>query len=248
MGTGDRVERYQAGERQAVWHELRELGTAVFADEHRDEAQAVCDAMARRARHNVELIVARLTEQGFRFHSNDRRQEPEVPHAPPGDEAEAVLGWLEAEFDAVPPALRSWLQIVGDVWLVGTHPDWPDAAGADPLVIEAEGSRYPDASIVDYFDDELDGWREWAEQDEDATAFVLPLAPDRLHKDDTSGGEPYGLILPATTVDGLFEGETTVPFVDYLDRAFRHGGFPGGPHSPAGERITSLLAADLLPL
>ena len=47
--------------------------------------------------------------------------------------------------------IRSWLLIVGDVWLVGTHPRWPESArGDNPLVVELGGSAYPNGSIVDY--------------------------------------------------------------------------------------------------
>jgi hypothetical protein len=38
---------------------------------------------------------------------------------------------------------------------VGTHPQWPTSADADPLVIEVEGARYPgESSIREYFDSE----------------------------------------------------------------------------------------------
>lgn len=54
-----------------------------------------------------------------------------------------------------------------------------------------EGSRYPNvASIRGYFDGELSMWREWSAEDPDAGPFVLPLAPDRLHKENVSGGAP----------------------------------------------------------
>ena len=55
--------------------------------------------------------------------------------------------------------LRSWLTIVGDVWLVGTHPVWAASRKADPLVIEAEASRYPLSSVVDYYAEEPDAWQ-----------------------------------------------------------------------------------------
>jgi hypothetical protein len=41
----------------------------------------------------------------------------------------------------------SWVRLVGDVWLVRTHPQWAASASADPLMIEAEGSRYPGEPI-----------------------------------------------------------------------------------------------------
>lgn len=154
-----------------------------------EEAQLVCDEMARRARHNIELIVERLSDDGYRFHTNDDDQTPVRPHTPPTPDASAHVDWLEQRFGMVPMTLSSWIRIVGDVWLVGTHPRWATSAAADPLMIEVEGSRYPGESIREYFDDERTEWREHHRKDPDtAGLFVLPLAPDRLHKDNTSGG------------------------------------------------------------
>jgi hypothetical protein len=42
-----------------------------------------------------------------------------------------------------------------------------------------------------------------------AGPFVLPLAPDRLHKDNVSGGPPYGIIVPDGCADRLRAGQTT---------------------------------------
>jgi len=79
--------------------------------------------------------------------------------------------------------------------------------------------------------------------------FVLPLAPDRLHKDNLSGGgPPYGIVLPDGCADGLFAGETTMPFVSYLNGVFRNGGFPWPAASDSRWRVKQALAKDLLPL
>src|SRR5690349_7553440 len=129
--------------------------------------------------------------------------------------------------------LLSWLRIVGDVWLVGTHPEWPEATSADPLVIELEGSRYLNHPIREYFESDYDLWFEaQAGSAEDRGLFCLPMSPDRLHKDNTSGGPPYGVVVPDGCVDGLWVGETTMPFVEYLNKVFANGGFPGQTHSP----------------
>ena len=56
--------RYRDGDRDAVWQELRQLGDQVRDPQVAGAAQAVCDEMARRARHNVEVLVERLTSQG----------------------------------------------------------------------------------------------------------------------------------------------------------------------------------------
>jgi hypothetical protein len=241
--------RYQDGQRDQVWQELRQLGGRIRESDWAEEAQLVCDEMARRARHNVELIVERLSNDGYRFHTNDDDQTPVRPHIPPTPGASAHADWLEQRFGAVPMTLSSWVRIVGDVWLVGTHPRWPSSASADPLVIEVEGSRYPGAQIGDHFDEEWADWQERRTEDpETAGLFVLPLAPDRLHKDNTSGGAPYGIVLPDNCVDGLFAWETTMPFASYLNWIFRDGGFPW----PSGDRhqwqVRHHLIKDLLPL
>lgn len=242
------LERYPAGDRASVWQEIRQLGARLDQGE-RETAQLVCDEMAQRARRNVEVLVERLTSEGFRFHTNDDKQAAEVPFFPAGPGAEDQARWLEEHFGDVPMTLLSWLRIVGDVWLVGTHPEWPDAAAADPLVIELEGSRYPNDSIRDYFASEHEAWRDAeAESDDEPTLYCLPVSPDRLHKDNVSGGGPYGVIVPDGCVDGLWVGETTMPFVAYLNRVFANGGFPGSVDSAGAWRHRARLGARLLPL
>jgi hypothetical protein len=76
----------------------------------------------------------------------------------------------------------------------------------------------------------------------------LPLAPNRLHKDNVSGGPPYGLILLDGSAAGLFAAETTMPFGSHLNWVFSHGGFAGrtAPHNQW--QMKQSLARDLLPL
>jgi hypothetical protein len=54
-----------------------------------------------------------------------------------------VAGWLEERIGVVPMTLLSWLRVVGDVWLVGTHPQWPEsglAAASNAIAATAPGS------------------------------------------------------------------------------------------------------------
>ena len=244
------LSRYEDGQRDEVWQEMRQLGSGIRESEWAEEAQQVCDEMACRARHNIELIVDRLSNDGYRFHTNDDDQTPVPPHVPPTPAAAAHADWLEQRFGVVPMTLLSWVRIVGDVWLVGTHPQWSTAAAADPLVIEVEGSRYfGEPSICGYFDGEWTDWlRRRADDPGTAGPFVLPLAPDRLHKDNISGGGPYGIVLPDGCVDGLFAWETTMPFVSYLNWVFREGGFPWPSGDDGQWRVRHHLVKDLLPL
>ncbi len=236
----DWVTRYSAGQESRVWQEMRQLGARVREPAFAPEAQAVCDEMARRARDNIETLVARLREQGYRFHQNDDEQTPTEPYAPPGPKAEELLHWLEQRLGPLPMALSSWIRIVGDVWLVGTHPEWSSSAAADPLVLEVAGSRYPNSDIREYFAEEIEAWQEDQEE-----PFLLPVAPDHFHKDNVSGGGPYGIILPDASADAHFVGDAGMPLVDYLNWTFRHGGFPRPTVDHAQWRVISQLREGL---
>lgn len=243
------LDRYRDGQRDQVWHELRQLGAAVREPHHLEQARLVCDEMALRARRNVETAVQILTERGYRFTTNDDDQTPVVPHYPPGPRASAHARWLDERF-GLPLAVESWVRIVGDVWFVGTHPAWASAAASDPLVIELEGSRYPESAIGEYFADEHQAWSEWPEaRSGRAGPFVLPAPPDRLHKDNTSGGPPYGILVPDRTAEGIFQGEVQMPFMGYLNWVFRNGGFPhtADPSRQAWE-IRQAVSRAMLPL
>lgn len=249
MGSPGWLDRYLAGKHAEVWHELRQLGAAVREPDVVEEAQAVCDQMAKRARQNIETIVARLAEQGYRFHANDDDQTPIIPHHPPSTDAPELAAWLQAHFGMVPLTLQSWVRLVGDVWLVGTHPMWTSSASADPLVFEVEGARYPGESMRQHLNEEHRAHQRWADEStEDVGPFVLPVAPDRLHKDNTSGGPPYGIVVPDGCADGIFDAETQMPFVSYLNWVFSNGGFPGYSPSPAPWALRQALAKDLLRL
>lgn len=237
----DWLNRYIAGERERVWQELRQLGDRVRDPVLADEAQAVCDEMARRARRNIELIISRLREQGYRFHQNDDDQTPTEPFAPPGPNAEMYLRWLEERLGPLPMTLSSWVRIVGDVWLVGTHPRWQHSAAADPFVFEVEGARYPDSDIRGYIEEEIEAWQECSEGE----PFVLPVAPDRLHKDNVSGGAPYGIALPDGCADAHFVGEVGMPLVGYLRWVFQYGGFPRPTGDDAQWKVIYELAQEL---
>ena len=65
--------------------------------------------------------------------------------------------------------------------------------------------------------------------------FLCPIAPDVLHKDNVSGGAPYGIALPDPGADATLHNEWHhVKFVPYLRIAILEwAGFPGlSPANP----------------
>src|SRR5262245_66421957 len=63
--------------------------------------------------------------------------------------------------------------------------------------------------------------------DEDGSTGIA-IAPDDLHKANTSGGDPYEIAVPDERADGEVQNERhRVLFVEYLRLCFEFGGFPG---------------------
>jgi hypothetical protein len=108
------------------------------------------------------------------------------------------------------------------------HPSWP--AGLDPLVVDP-----PEGPLSDLYD-------------EDEEVFAA-LAPDEFHKDNVSGGDPYGLLLPNPSADFLFMYERhELLFIPYLRLAIVcGGGFPGLEDSHLPFEPLDTLLADLEP-
>ena len=136
-------------------------------------------------------------------------------HVPPAADTANLLKRLEKKAGRLPLSLRTFYQVVGAVDLQGSHPS-----------LSAKNSTIcPDPLVVFPLEDVLAGEEEMAEDDGNTR---LQLAPDDLHKADTSGGEPYEIAVPDARADGEFLNERHgLLFVDYLRLAFHFGGFPG---------------------
>lgn len=245
-----------SGQRDRVWHELRCLGDRVRDPEHAEGAEAVVREAMKRVRANVETIIGRLRESGYRFGDPWSQGGASVPLALPDAHTPVFVAALEKRFGPLPLTVRAFIEIVGDVNLMGTHPSWPTELISDPLVVEFECKSWPGSSadrtsMLAYFEDEHDSWSE--DEGLSDAPFCLDVAPDALIKANLSGGQPYGVLVPDASVDAMFrfDGGVILPFVEYLSLAFRHGGFVGfwrHDHGAVVLRERRLLAAGLLEL
>ena len=215
----DYLERYRKGEHERVLSELQALGPAVRQEPHYSLAREVAAETMRRVRRNCELIVARLGSLGYVFGTYPDGSEgyyTEGPLVPPSDATRADLSSLEEQVGPLPLSLTAFWEEVGSVDLVGMHPSWGE--NLDPLVVYP-----PEAALSDF---EMEGGEEEIAA---AGQFVAALAPDELHKDNVSGGAPYGVALPDASADFLLQDERHgLLFVPYLRLAIlRWGGLPG---------------------
>lgn len=225
------LERYKSGEYEQVWTELQALGAAVRQEPYYSQAQAVAAETMRRVHRNCEQIVSRLQRLGYvfgTFPDGTRRSYRAVPLTAPSEAMRADRKELETEAGPLPLSLVAFWEEVGAIDLVGMHPSWPD--GLDPLVVD------PPEGALSYLDDEGEG-------------IFVGLAPDDLHKDNVSGGDPYGLELPNHSADFLFMYERhELLFVPYLRLAILHwGGFPGLEGRQVSFKHLDTLTAQLEP-
>jgi len=221
------LQRYVAGDREGVWADLVALGDSVRAPGHLEDARAVARETMRRARHNVKALHVALPSVGWVFAEPERAYEP--PARDVGaqlDEAERLVG------GPLPLSLRAWYEEVGTVDFRGHHPDWPSHGYPDALV------SIPLAFSLEDYVERRDDPEFWRFRQEHYVEWCF--APDYFHKDDTSGGMPYSLIIPSDAADTelLFEPHETT-FVGYLRTCFTWAGCPGWDGQGRGEYATT---------
>jgi hypothetical protein len=249
MGNGW-LERYDSGEREAVWAELRSLGPGVFEPGVVGEARAVADATMARAAGNVATLCERLSAMGFRFYQpwfrNRSGQGPTVEEgrlawSPPDPEVLERIDRAEALLGPLPLALEAFWRRVGPIDLGGSLPSW------DPAAFDFEDDAWPArtffADPLQLFGPEMvvnryDAAHGVLTLAKDGDQRVVEIAADAVTKAGMSGG-CYTIRLPQLRADPLVDtarpaGET---FVGYLRRCFAWGGFPGvegRPELPPG--------------
>lgn len=176
---------------------------------------------------SIRLLVKRLNERGFEFEC------PAEVFPGPEDGAAAAIARIEREVGAVPLALRLFWQRVGSVNFCGSHAEWQGNEYPDPLVV------YPPSAAIDELEQFL------ADREERlrcSLPFLVPVAPDALHKEDVSGGMWYNVNVPALADDPPLNDEphhTTL--VGYLELAVQWGGFPGLSDGPGTWPIAELV-------
>ena len=208
-GTLPLFDRYVAGDHETVWKQLVALGQSVREDSNAADALAVAYETMHRVEQNVRTLVDRLTGMGYRFSAKP------APHVPPTTGAQKQVADFEKQFGAIPLSVRAFYEVVGEVNLIGTDP-----------AIDPPGNTVPTDPLVVYGLDER--LVEYDQEDGDGEPNAITIAPDDLHKADTSGGDPYEVAIPDLRADGeLLNERHRLFFVDYLRLCFKFGGFPG---------------------
>jgi hypothetical protein len=212
----DWLDSYRGGDRVRVWQAMLECPDVRNGDVL-PQARAVARETMKRARQNVETLVARLDGLGYRF------QNPEKAHVPPSDELVSRLDELERRIGPIPLSLRAFYEELGSVDFTQSTEQlvqwWPEEKRESAGELEILGEYDP--LVVEPLDDEPQpsayGPNWWF------------LALDEFHKANYSGGENYHAALPDSRADfpilGMYEIDEF--FVPYLRATFAGGGFRG---------------------
>lgn len=208
----------------------------------------------------VDRITPELLDRVAPFLRETMRRPP-VYQEPPAD-IHTLVATLDAQLGPLPLSLYAWYETIGAVNFVGSFPV------ADPLNPEGfndlyqyrmayvrqgmRGYQRPHfdleplyAKPIAYYLTLLPGWHP-----RDGVG-VFPFAPAEAERQGFSGRDPYGathLDVPSLEADGILWGaHPEEPFVSYLRRVMRWGGFPGlerRAHQPTRE--LAILTAGLL--
>jgi hypothetical protein len=238
------LERYQAGEREAVWAELVVLGPSVREPYLIDQAVEVARETMARARQNIEELHWRLQKVGYEFH------DPAGAYLPPAPGVRRRLDRQESKIGPIPLSLRAFYEVVGTVDFTQSRAQLvqyqrPERESAPELLYLGEY----DPLVVGPLGEQPEPWSE---------AGHYFLACDEFHKANYSGGENYCVALPDARADFPISGMYGIDefFVPYLRATFTGGGFRGRIRD-LGDRcvkdlpnlaLTAKLADDLLPI
>lgn len=223
------LQRYLAGDHLEAWNELRQLGSVTVQSPQFEDVWPVVVETMKRVRANLETLVERLRNDGYQFvDTSEPAIRRGVPLATPDGESLKFLRWLDDLTGPLPLVLRAWIEHVGDVCLLGHHPDWGgEGVFTDAMVVEFEYRQcVASMDAREYYEQEFEDWYDSGGEDEGR--FEISFAPDALHKVNVSGGGPYGIMVPDDNVDGIVDiNNRHMYFVDYLRECLRWGGFPG---------------------
>lgn len=219
---GNLLARYEGGEFEGVWREIRSYPN--IGGEFRAEVLEVAEATMRRVARNADLLTSRLCEHGWRalaFEDDNPRTRPASADDPIFQRVEEITE------SPIPPSLLAFWRVAGGInwiWDYDSEAPAPDLGAGlpldemDPLCVGA-----PNIAC------DFESWEDQkGEADPDLIdPFMIELAPDYLHKANISGGPSYGVELPFFGGDPLFANEIhNLPFIDYLRLSFRWAGFP----------------------
>jgi hypothetical protein len=270
VGANSLLRRYMDGQYQQVWAALLDLGAAVRGEQYSADAEGVAHETMKRARHNVELLIRRLDELGYRFYAPAEEGiqwlGPTGPrtstrdflrYMPPDRDTPQELADIERCFGILPLSLRAWYEIVGGVEFRGDHPTLAGFLGARPTVDGRE--IYPDPLVTFPPIFHFNSWGAKGErlrsgevrlQSDSENPTLLEVSADLHSKAGYGGGLNFQIQVPEPRADApLLRESHKTTFLEYIRLSFRWGGFPGWEsYQERPEKELAYLREGILPI
>ncbi len=223
------LERYDAGDHEAVWRELRELGAEVFTIE---EAATVAAHTMDRVKQELLRVVAILKHDGYPFRLPSPVAAPEKTCARDLAAIERSLGC------PVPLSFRAFHQAIGTVDLSRNEDavsgttlrklEWLDPLQVAPISVTRDLATKEVARAK----------KAWVLALRLPPDLFFAMSPERKGRHDSEDDEPYMLDAFEQGADGLVRQGARAPihFVDYLRSTLEDGGFARlGEHEHAAD-------------
>jgi hypothetical protein len=239
------LDRYLAGDREAVWDELIALGDRVQQAPLLFDAQSVCREVVRRARNNIELLFNRLLKLGYQF------ADPNSAFVPARPDAANKIAEIERRLGGLPLVVKAWYESMASVDFSQAKEQLQGPTGPD---INGLGSH---AELVMHSLDRC--WESWlaiCKEDEDHRKMMLQIKKDnpevyRTYPANARNPRPRdpflptggaasncdmkGFRLPSKSVDGVvYDDGEEISLVELLRGCFEWGGFPFCKYYAAG--------------
>jgi hypothetical protein len=238
------LRRYRNREYEEVWRDLMALGPDVRDARYKSAAWAVARETMRRAGKNVKLLAKRLKKLDYRFVAM-----PGQVSRPCTEEERRLFRAWERRRLWMPLSLRAWVEEVGWVDFVGSHPALgPVDAHGEPLFRTDPLAFYGTMDIEAI----LQEWMRPSPADREPTEWEISCDAKSkaglVTDEEPSGG--YAVQVPNLAADAVLDGEPHgITFVEYLRLSFQWGGFPGWEkYEKRPELELAFLRDGLLPL
>jgi len=208
------LERYKQGDVVGVWKEIHSFKDLTKDDMKWNDVVTILKETIKRVKYNLELVL-------IHFKNNPIYQIEQTALFPVEEDSIQKLKMIVQPFGTIPLSLELFYKVIGPINLIqkGTKLQFEYA---DPLYIESVNG------IIEMLSD--GSWEETMSEicDEGKTAY-LEISPDYYHKDNVSGGLPYGIeLLSQQCIDSRVINTKygNLYFIEYLRLCFENGGFP----------------------
>lgn len=174
------LERYNTGNEIEVWNEIYSMNEITSQNEKRNDILLVLNETMQRVRFNFELIYSELKNSQYPFQNESKCLYPTA------DNEIEKLGNKVKEFGFLPLSIFYFYKSIYKINLLFQNNKTFKYRYSDPVYIESV------ENILKNMDD--GAWEELMfENSDDENPVYMEISPDFYHKDNVSGGLPYGI-------------------------------------------------------